>query len=554
MEARKFIIIILGLLAAVICGGCLINDVFPENTEIRTPRVEVQNPDFGVEITPPDEFWVDVRAHEYGEGDGIMRVTIQDSVVHEYTFDFTHQYRRKHQALDWVGEDSLIVIKGWVQDNFGNSHIDTVQITVGQYFDTKPELIEPESGKIYLEGVLASIDLEISAYEGGATRSYEFQVASDSLFTADVNLIGSYSRTTTLKPTSAGTLYWRARAVSSESVRSPWSDIRSMVIIDGSSYSQDFLVFGSIMTCANGPDGFFLAGSSGGNLVVMKRGPDFSPGWSTLFSNLTINGGLAARVMENGSVLVGASRYVSYGDSYPNLLVLGEGGGQEFTLELAEDREVTDVALTPNGGFLWATSGGDYQGAIVRTDSSGTVLWSYGGNLWCDALDPDPDSGTIAVVLRNSQNLLEVGELDQDGSLLWKQQYNLGVSSFEGNVRMIRDSDSGFIIGMGMQLNSEHQYIVLKLDSMGTLVWKKYLIARDIRGYKANLGSIRPAPGGGWFLIGTHWRTYSDSDIFLARLDAEGDPVWSKIIGRDSKHEEGLALAVLEDSLVSTLR
>lgn len=222
--------------------------------------------------------------------------------------------------------------------------------------------------------------------------------------------------------------------------------------------------------------------------------------------------------------------------------------------------------LNSNGDFVWAKAITGYYSCIgydIVTDSSGNVYVT--GFFW-DTVDFDPGIGTANLTSNGWSDIFLI-KLTSSGNLLWAKSmggtlydngYSLSVDS-SGNVYITgyfqgtADFDPGpATINLTSNAGSLDIFIC-KLNSNGDFVWAKaiggpeedrgYSLATDSSGNVYTTGFFQDTvdfdPGAGVFnLINT-----SGYDIFVSKLDSNGNFVWAKGMGSTSGGE-GLALSL----------
>ena len=190
--------------------------------------------------------------------------------------------------------------------------------------------------------------------------------------------------------------------------------------------------------------------------------------------------------------------------------------GNDNSIYLASDRKVN-----LGGGTF------DYNIAIIRTDSTGLVLWDsvYVENF---------QNGSQGILQSSSGNIIFYGEteifqfspfdyfisaIDTNGNLLWR--YTFGGSGSNAMFDMIEDDD-GNLIGTGYGNSASNgndplNLTVIKFDTTGNLIWEREygLQGVDI-GFR-----ILPAPGGGYLIAGRA-NTVDDDDFYLLKVDDDG--------------------------------
>jgi hypothetical protein len=228
----------------------------------------------------------------------------------------------------------------------------------------------------------------------------------------------------------------------------------------------------------------------------------------------------------------------------PDMIWMRTYGGTE--------KEVGECVIeTSDGGFVitgFTESYGDgYRDVIlVRTDSQGETLWTktYGGDR--------ADVGT-SVIQTSDNGFLVVGytlsfepsytskiymiKTDENGDSTWTRILGNGA----GGRCVLESSDGGYIISGYTGASFGIVYIV-KTDSRGDTLWTK-----EYRRDDGDWGEkIKPTSDGGYIVVGTTCGHQNDSDIYILRIDENGDTLWTKTYGGDL-HEEGYGVQQTND-------
>lgn len=207
--------------------------------------------------------------------------------------------------------------------------------------------------------------------------------------------------------------------------------------------------------------------------------------------------------------------------------------------------------LDANGDFVWAKSMGGTvtdQSKSITVDAAGNV---YTIGVFQGTVDFDPGTGTY--------NLTQViagqgfiSKLDATGNFVWAKRtaevqsiildltgniYLAGV--FQGTV----DFDPG--AGVYNLTSTSYNMHVLKLDASGNFLWAKMMGDHGAAGNKALPKSITIGATGNVYIsgkvegtvdfdpgVGTYDLTSNgDTDVFICKLDANGNFVWAKKMG-----------------------
>jgi hypothetical protein len=197
---------------------------------------------------------------------------------------------------------------------------------------------------------------------------------------------------------------------------------------------------------------------------------------------------------------------------------------------------------SPEGKFLWASRFGDAAGQQVfgvAADSAGNVVvaGSFSGSIDLGG-GPLTSAGGLDIY---------VAKLDPSGKHLWSKSFNgagdetayrLAVSA-DDHIYLGGQFEGTITFGGGSLTSAGGSDIyVVKLDATGKYVWNK--------GYGAASGShsieaLAAAPNGDVVISGVFSEAIDfgggalmsagGDDVFVARVDSFGDPVWSKRFG-----------------------
>jgi len=221
------------------------------------------------------------------------------------------------------------------------------------------------------------------------------------------------------------------------------------------------------------------------------------------------------------------------------------------------DDEGHSLIQTSDGGYAIAgytksfgAGSGDVY--VVKLDANGNLQWTktIGGEGWDEghSLIQTSDGGYAIAGFTNSFGAgsgdVYVVKLDANGNLQWTN--TIGGKNWDGGRSLIQTSDGGYVIAG--QTNSfgagGYDVYVVKLDANGNLQWTK-----TIGGKNEDLGlSLIQTSDGGYaiagytFSFGGGWEA-----AYLVKLDANGNLQWTKTIG-GKYFEDGHSLIQTSDS------
>ncbi|MEW6365020.1 MAG: hypothetical protein AB1714_10320 [Acidobacteriota bacterium] len=205
----------------------------------------------------------------------------------------------------------------------------------------------------------------------------------------------------------------------------------------------------------------------------------------------------------------------------------GLGGGRNMTVVGVLLAVLTAGAWGWGAAPKWAEAiGGDGDESafsIQQTADSGAIVAGYGRKLISTPYSYD---GILVV------------KLDGKGAIKWQKAYTegLGGADLRERTRVVRQTkDGGYIVAGGVETPPSclYQALVLKLDESGNMVWQK-----TYGGRVATARSIQQTSDGGYILaIEVEYLDYRPTDIWLLKLDANGNITWQKKYGSRQEYE-----------------
>jgi len=195
----------------------------------------------------------------------------------------------------------------------------------------------------------------------------------------------------------------------------------------------------------------------------------------------------------------------------------------------ANSVRVTEVL--PDAEFSDAT--------LIKTDCYGQVEWSqvYGIEDWDEEFSEviQTDDGYIAVGSKAYSKHYDppdiwVVKTNASGTVMWER--NFGGKEADAASDIIATSDGGYLIAGSYQHDTAERTDVdaylIKLDTNGNVEWeKKY---GGTGGDKAS--TVRQVADGGYVFVGyTESYGAGEFDVYLVKLDANGNVIWYKTYG-----------------------
>ncbi len=257
-------------------------------------------------------------------------------------------------------------------------------------------------------------------------------------------------------------------------------------------------------------------------------------GWAKSFGNSGNQWGLDIAVDDLGAVFVSGM--------YKGALQFGEAQLTSVTPENSwEPYDGFVLKLAPNGNPLWAIDFGDSgsdSAEAITVDSSGDVLVAgfFKGTV---------DLGGTPLLSVDEEDVL-VAKLGSDGQHLWSHRFGGPGHQFAhdiavdpaGNAIVIGHFDGTLAFGSEQLVSAGRQDIfIAKLDPTGTVQWQRQFGSTDHDvGWRVAVDGIGGIYAAGSFETvvdfgGGDLQSAGKHDVFLLKLDADGEHVYSQRIG-----------------------
>jgi len=241
-----------------------------------------------------------------------------------------------------------------------------------------------------------------------------------------------------------------------------------------------------------------------------------------------------------------------------------DGPGESKLIANGDDAFITKH--DPQGNLLWAKQldAGPYgYASSIEADDDGAI---YVAGLFYGVSDFDPGAGTFMMDALLGDGRAFICKLDTDGDFIWARQFGGAANPTDlvvdndyvytaGNFNHIGDFDPG--VGSALLDGGSSSMFVAKFDEDGNYIWATHFakdtlndtlftsmesIAVDEDGNVYTTGGFEDTvdfdPG-----VGTVELNPQYVDIFLSKLDADGNFVWVKQFGTDG-YDIGTAVVV----------
>jgi len=155
------------------------------------------------------------------------------------------------------------------------------------------------------------------------------------------------------------------------------------------------------------------------------------------------------------------------------------------------------------------------------------------GNYGANAVKNVPEDGYILVgsmttTYPDEKNQVYVLRISDSLEQRWSRTIEVEGQDWGNSVELTRDR--GFLIaGTSEIIGTGRKYIYLiKIDSSGEIEWSKHLGDKD---HNQEGNAIRATDDGGFIIVGSIEKQGLGKDVYVVKLDADGDVEWSKSIG-----------------------
>ena len=304
--------------------------------------------------------------------------------------------------------------------------------------------------------------------------------------------------------------------------------------------------------------GYFRGSASFGSFTLTSAGSD-----DVFVAKLDTNGNWLWAKSAGGSdhaqgrgVAVDTS-----GNTYITGLFAGSASFGGTTLTSAGSQDVFVAKLDTNGNWLWARRAGSASGSIYVWDRGYGVAVDTSGNAIITGLfQESADFGSFTLTSAGSADVF-VAKLDTYGNWLWARRAG-GSYCDEGHGVAVDTSGNTIITGRfagsasfgSFTLTSagSDDVFVAKLDTNGNWLWARRAgsaggssgdwgngVAMDASGNAYVTGYFMGSASFGSFTL----TSAGQADVFVAKLDTNGNWLWARRAGGSSQ-DEGYGVAV----------
>lgn len=282
----------------------------------------------------------------------------------------------------------------------------------------------------------------------------------------------------------------------------------------------------SIRRMADG--GYLVADPGLARAGLARMDPDGEEAWNAEFDLSAWDGGYEVLNLSDGGRLLIAPE----GDGAALVEVDSEGSeiwSAEFDISEADGGY--EVLRLKDGGHLLVAPACD-EPLLVRMKTDGSVVWREELNAtnWDEGYgfyeSGDGDYVIVTTSMSDPDQQLLLMKVDSDGSEVWSGAFGEETGSEEGfDVEMARDG--GYVAVGSEKAEGKFDLLLVKADSKGEEVWtKRFDRSDDDRGR-----SVQATDDGGYIIAGTTKTEEDGSDLWLLKVDRDGEQVWERTYG-----------------------
>lgn len=290
-------------------------------------------------------------------------------------------------------------------------------------------------------------------------------------------------------------------------------------------------------------------------LILIASSASFA--WEKSFGGEEHDEVLSLVEASNGDLIaVGITRSFGAGMSDCYVLRLSKKGDKlwERSFGGANDDGAISVCKAHGGGFMVAgftesMGSGAADVYLLKIDENGNKLWEKafggGGIDLASSVNPTSDGGYIIAGMTESFGHgscdFYVIKVDGNGNKVWERTF--GGKYYDEALSVSQTLDGGYIVvGVTKSFDLGDAYVI-KLDKDGNKVWEK---AFGGKGYE-EVTSFKALSDGGFIVAGfTESLGSGGSDVYLLRLDKDGNKIWEKAFG-GSGNEAAFSIDVTVD-------
>ncbi len=200
------------------------------------------------------------------------------------------------------------------------------------------------------------------------------------------------------------------------------------------------------------------------------------------------------------------------------------------------------------GGYTTSKGNGGEDGYLIKTDTSGAILWEKtfggGGNDAILSIDQSSDGMIFCSGYTSSFGdgfQAWILKIDANGNELWKKYYGGNGNDFGQHIEKVED---GIVVsGVNGSISGRfYDFWLFKVDNNGLVIWDKtYGTGSDERAIRFT------TTNDGGFAVTGYTDISGNLDFWLVRTNKNGDSLWSKSYG-SSGNDFGQSIKSMYDN------
>lgn len=237
-------------------------------------------------------------------------------------------------------------------------------------------------------------------------------------------------------------------------------------------------------------------------------------------------------------------------DGYYNLEGYGTAGQGKAIIE------TSDTCYVIAGKQGTSTTNNTYGMRLIKTDINGDTLWTQtiGGSQEDGANNviECEDKGYLLAGYTKSYGAggkdLYIVKTDREGKIKWGKYF--GFETDEEGFAVAPTTDGGYLVGsISQKYGNGGDIWLMKINAQGDSLWTKWYGGEK----RDEVNEIYPTPDGNFVLVGSIGRSAGlgyVTNIYVMKLNATGDTVWTREFGSADYIENGFDALVQDDGTI----
>jgi hypothetical protein len=295
-----------------------------------------------------------------------------------------------------------------------------------------------------------------------------------------------------------------------------------------------------------GKDGYILVGetSSFGNggkdvyiIKIDRRGKKI---WEKAYGGPKDDYAYSICKAKDGYIIVGGTRSFGAGNSDVFVLKINEDGdliwqktfgdkGFEEGWRITKDYEGNFLVVGRTNSF----GKGQYDIYLLKIDDNGNKLWekAFGDKMseYGYGVVADKD-GYVAIGISNSfseSQDIYVIKVDKKGNLIWDKVF--GGKGFDYAYDVTSCKEGYVIVGNSNSFSDNTDLYVIKINKNGEKIWEKVYGGK---GYDTGFFIMPSKDKMGYLIVGgSNSKGAGNSDVYVVKIDENGDLLWERFFG-----------------------